>query len=213
MKPDKECEICGTLSKWSICRSCKREQQWTDNHLPKFREKLLPPRIVRDLTKLNIQIPKEEVKAIAEDKKGFFLYGSVGTGKTLYACALLLETIKYCMAQHMGVPSTLFVPSSKLLEQIRKSFENPELSGTLDEYCAFNLLILDDFGMEKMTAWTFQTLDYIINERYEYLRPTIITSNFDLNILKERFSDRLSSRIYEMCEQKHFNGKNYRVGD
>ena len=188
----------------------KWNEKW-DRDLPELMKSIFPPRICRDLPKLTIEIHPKEIQHIIDSKEGFFLFGISGGGKTLYASALLLEVIKYSRMNKLGNPSSIFVQSLDLMEQIKSTFQDNERSeNILKTHSEANLLILDDVGAEKVTDWVLQTLGYIINTRYEYLRPTIITSNFNLNELQECLDTRIVSRIYEMCKQKRFT-KNYRL--
>lgn len=186
------------------------DDRW-EKKLPELMNTLFPPRVVRELNRVVIQIPEKEVKSIVENQQGFYLDGPTGVGKTLYASALLLATIKYYKKNLKINPSTAFISVTELLEQIKRTFQETEPNDVIDEYCNVSLLLLDDLGVSKVSEWVLQTMDYIINSRYENLKPTIITSNFNLDHLVERFNERLASRIYEMCTQKHFKEKNYRI--
>jgi DNA replication protein DnaC len=85
-------------------------------------------------------------------------------------------------------------------------------SDVLRKYEEADILILDEIGTEKPSDWVFQMLYLLINYRYEYLKQTIIVSNFGLAELQERLNDdRIPSRIEEMCVSKSFEGRDYRV--
>ena len=71
----------------------------------------------------------------------------------------------------------------------------------MDRYATVQHLVLDDLGAEKSSDWATQILYLIINERYENMRPIIITSNLTIKALGTKMGDdRLSSRINGMCE-------------
>jgi len=181
--------------------------------LPELIKQIFPPRICKELKNLIIEVDPVDIQAIVEGKKGFFIFGETGTGKTLYASALLLESIYYYRHNQLGNPSALFVTSLDLLERIKRSFSDKgeERQDPIPMYSEADLLIIDDIGIEKVSEWVSQTLNYIINSRYEYLKPTIITSNFNLQQLQDHLGSRTISRIHEMTTGKHFNGKNYRL--
>ena len=42
-----------------------------------------------------------------------------------------------------------------------------------------DLLVLDDLGAEKTSEWVEETMNLIVNTRYNERRPTIFTSNYD----------------------------------
>jgi DNA replication protein DnaC len=80
------------------------------------------------------------------------------------------------------------------------------------------LLVLDDFGAEKPSEWVEETMNLIVNTRYNERRPTIFTSNYDdvpdeagdPQSLKARVGFRIHSRLHEMCEFLEYDGADYR---
>jgi DNA replication protein DnaC len=92
---------------------------------------------------------------------------------------------------------------------------NPEAT-TRDEtiitaHCTCDYLILDDLGAEKTTDFTRSILYQIIDYRYNYEKPTIITSNLDVKQIAERFDDRIASRIISLCPVITLENKDYRM--
>ena len=73
-----------------------------------------------------------------------------------------------------------------------------------------DLLVLDDAGAEKWTEWTEPTLYTIIDERYSYCKPLIITTNSTLDELEKKIGDRAMDRVLEMCEIVENTGESYR---
>jgi hypothetical protein len=85
-----------------------------------------------------------------------------------------------------------------------------------------DLLVLDDLGSEKTSEWVEETMNLIVNTRYNERRQTIFTSNYldtpdeavderekDFT-LKERIGFRIHSRLHEMCEFLEYDGADYR---
>jgi DNA replication protein DnaC len=78
------------------------------------------------------------------------------------------------------------------------------------------LLVLDDLGAERLTDWVEETMNVIVNARYNAKRPTLFTSNYedadreDMNSLFVRVGFRLHSRLSEMCEFLEYEGPDYR---
>ena len=54
--------------------------------------------------------------------------------------------------------------------------------------------------MEKITDFSYELIYKIIDNRYRNLKPIITTSNLNDNEIKEKLSERIVSRIYEMCK-------------
>jgi DNA replication protein DnaC len=83
-----------------------------------------------------------------------------------------------------------------------------------------DLLVLDDLGSEKTSEWVEETMNLIVNTRYNERRHTIFTSNFDDTpdgdgdgqdfSLKERIGFRIHSRLHEMCDFLEFDGADFR---
>jgi len=57
------------------------------------------------------------------------------------------------------------------------------------------LLIIDDLGTELNNSFVSSQLFYCINERLLRNRSTIISTNLSLAMLRDSYSDRISSRI------------------
>lgn len=116
--------------------------------------------------------------------KGLYLEGSCGTGKTHLAIAIALAII------NTGVP-VICKTSIDILGDIKRCYErNSEVTEeeVLEAYKTVDLLIIDDLGKEQVTEWSVPVLYSILNERYEALLPTIITTNYNTTALAEKLS-------------------------
>ena len=58
-----------------------------------------------------------------------------------------------------------------------------------------DLLIIDDLGTEMTNQFTVATLYNLINTRMNLGKPTIINTNLNQNDLRQRYTDRIASRI------------------
>ena len=148
-------------------------------------------------------------ETIKETRRGMYIYGDVGTGKT---------HIAYAMKNRWDNPEAgrwaQFWNTTELLREIRKDFDrNPyEKSHADSEIMRFGgLLFLDDVGSEKISDWVAETFYTIINRRYMDMLSTIITSNLPVAALADRIGDRTASRIVEMCEVVELVGSDRRI--
>ncbi|MFN3599359.1 MAG: ATP-binding protein [Aquificaceae bacterium] len=69
------------------------------------------------------------------------------------------------------------------------------------------LLVLDDLGSERLSDWRIEVLSHIVSYRYNFLKSTIITTNYNLKkqeeeevakALEERLSPAIVGKIYQM---------------
>jgi DNA replication protein DnaC len=89
-----------------------------------------------------------------------------------------------------------------LLIQIKEGFDQDYSVKNPDpkEQCMTkDLVLLDDVGSERPTEWAVSELGDIINSRYDSDLPTIITTNTPIDKLKDYLSERIASRLAEMC--------------
>jgi DNA replication protein DnaC len=144
---------------------------------------------------------------VRDPDHSLFIYGKYGTGKTHLAVAITRELL-------LQGRKVMFTSVPRLLFEIRKAFQE-ETRDTealcVEKYSSVEFLVLDDFGVEKTTAWARQTLDYIIYERDNNQRPMVITSNLSLDEIAEKIDGRISSRLAGMGRIIHFNGPDYRL--
>ena len=149
-------------------------------------------------------------------EKGLLLIGPSGIGKTHLAVASLKELLR---RGHGG----LFCDYRELLKEIQASY-NPASESTemaiLEPIRNVEVLVLDDLGASKPSAWVLDIIGLVLNARYNERRTTILTTNyFDEapnpepvprlpggqrvavreDALGDRIGARMRSRLYEMC--------------
>ena len=115
----------------------------------------------------------------------------------------------------------LFYDTRDLLRVIRGTYNASTNTTELDvlrPVMTADLLVLDDLGAEKTSEWVEETMNLIVNTRYNERRPTLFTSNYedipddtDPNSLLFRIGHRMRSRLHEMCEFVTLDGADYRM--
>ncbi|MGW2657381.1 ATP-binding protein [Streptomyces sp. NPDC001478] len=66
------------------------------------------------------------------------------------------------------------------------------------------LLIIDDLGAAKASEWTEELTYRLINRRYNYELPTLITTNLRISDLRAHLGDRVASRLAQMTTRVEF---------
>lgn len=131
----------------------------------------------------------EEMKA---NNIGVLFYGSVGTGKSFLASCIgngLLE-------RRVPVAATNF---PRLLNLLQGTYEKQAL---LDRLSIYKLLIVDDLGVERDSAYAEEQIFNIIDARSNSELPVIVTTNLTLEELEHPTSmqyARIYDRVLEMC--------------
>ncbi len=181
-----------------------RAKQWDQRYF-KNTIKEFPLRVQKDLQ----SIPFPELGEI----ESTYFWGKIGSGKTIHAVFMMLTERKNNFL-YKTVGKSIFITIPELLLEFKSSYDDKKITEKelVEKYSGVDLLVLDDFGVEKTTDWSFQLLYIIINRRYEGMKKTIFTSNLSLKELSEKLGDdRIPSRIQQMCKIVKSKNINYRV--
>jgi len=149
--------------------------------------------------------------------RGLFLEGQPGVGKTHLAVAVLRQVMATRGAHG------LYYDTRDLLRVIRSTYD-PVVRTTelevLRPVMTAELLVLDDLGAEKTSEWVEETLNLIVNTRYNERRVTVFTSNYeakpeetDPDSLLCRVGFRMYSRLHEMCDFLQLDALDFRYED
>lgn len=121
-------------------------------------------------------------------KNIIFLSGQVGTGKTYLTRAMANELIE----QGKIVKLVTAFQMSRDFKEYRSTYNET----ILDKYLSCEFLFIDDLGTEVIYKnSTIEFLYQVLNERQMRKLCTIITSNLDLAEIRDRYDERIFSRI------------------
>lgn len=163
--------------------------------------------------------PKENTEAYAvvkeyshnlkenlESGKGLILRGPAGTGKTSIAVSLLKEAMrlgKGCMMISMPNLLDAMLTLSKGDNVAYLSFEQKLRN--------IPLLLLDDFGAEySKSEWVASKVESVIIDRYNRMKPIILTTNYSATWTAENYSQRIYDRLRGEYKEAIFNGASHR---
>lgn len=134
----------------------------------------------------------ENFQDMKEQGKGLYLYSTIkGSGKTRCVCGIANDIIR----KHTILVK--FSTSLQILQEIRSTWEKGGESELIRDLINTPVLIIDDFGTEKVRDWVTEKFYQIINERYLAKALTIFTSNMCIKDLD--YDERIISRVKEMC--------------
>lgn len=156
-------------------------------------------KIIRTACKV-IKYYLDHFKEMQESGMGIYLYSRTkGSGKTHIAVGIANELLK----EH----SVKFATSTRILNEIKATWtskrdEDYSESKLLASLIDIEILIIDDFGTEKIADWINDKFYHIINERYINKKVTIFTSNEALENLA--YDKRITSRVQERTYQIAF---------
>lgn len=201
-----KCIICGNdvfSKEVGVCSDrCLNAHKAKDNPV-KAALTVLPPFYARESEFSVLDNGKQKIvkEMLSGRWTGFFLYGTVGTGKSCAAAAIAKEYLPNTATT--GGYSVVWISAADMLEEIKQDWSS-------QKYKTCKLLILDDFGTGKtMTEWALGEFFKIIEHRIANDKKTIITSNLEPKELNS-YEPRIVSRILGFTQMK-FTGNDRRV--
>lgn len=121
------------------------------------------------------------------------LSGSVGTGKTLIAGALVASIIEHGKRSKIRTVSTII---RKLKSSWRRDCDYTE-QDIIDDYVNLDLLVIDEIGVQFGSDTEKMFIFEIIDGRYNKMKPTILISNLDVEGIKSLIGERCIDRLRE----------------
>ncbi|OPL12133.1 MAG: hypothetical protein AVO38_03635 [delta proteobacterium ML8_D] len=199
-----------------ICRQCGKLNHIRQNIEKCMQNAGVPPKY-QNCTFENFHLTEENypgmikcknyVRDHSSDRQGLYIFGACGTGKTHLASAVAREII-------LTGRQVVFTCVPRLCLEIRKAFDKDSKiteQSAVSAFISCEYLVLDDLGVEKPTEWVKKTLSYIIYERDNMFKPTIITSNLSLDDIASHIDRRTASRIAGMSRVIRLQGPDWRL--
>lgn len=140
--------------------------------------------------------------------RNLYLYGGTGLGKTF-----LSGCIAKAVAQ--GGHWTVYATAGELLSRYEDVKFNRDEDGRCQEdvrrYENCDLLVLDDLGSEMTTPFVQSALYQLLNQRMLSGKHTVISSNLDMDMVRQRYVPQVASRLEGEFQEVPFVGRDIRL--
>lgn len=127
-----------------------------------------------------------------KDGKGLLFLGTVGTGKTFYACCIANAVID-------AGYSAIVTNFAEIANDLQATFDK---GGVHKRLLRTDLIVLDDLAAERDTSFMQEIVFQVIEERNAAGKPMILTSNLSPQEFlhpAELSRSRVFSRVAEVC--------------
>lgn len=143
-----------------------------------------------------------------EETTGLIMIGNPGTGKNHLASAIITEAVK-----HHG-KTALFTETLKVIRAIKESWrrEGQVESEVLKSFIEPDILAIDEIGVQFGSDTERMYLTEIINDRYNYKKPTILIGNVRIEELSGIIGERPLDRFREGGKVIIFDWESHRKG-
>lgn len=139
-----------------------------------------------------VQISHAMIEAFPTHKDNLLFTGTVGCGKSFLSGCIAKELMDRGF-------SVVYFSAAQLFDIL---YQNGLYNEQEDLY-NYELVIVDDLGSEITNSVVTAALFSFLNERLLRQRATIISTNLGLSEIKERYSERIASRViqnYKICK-------------
>lgn len=147
----------------------------------------------------------EHWRSMREKGTGLLMWGGIGSGKT-FAAACIAHAVT-----EQGYP-VLMTNFGRILNSLSGMFSEDK-NHYLASLNEFDLLIIDDLGIERSSGYAMEQVYHVVDNRYLSGLPFIITTNLTLDEMKAPMDlahARIYDRILERCMPVCFTAANFR---
>lgn len=155
-----------------------------------------------------VDFSRKFVQNFNQDYHNLFFYGTVGTGKSFLSGCIANELLRQ---GH----SVIYFSASGLFDTLARFCFDTKLKEEQHDFCediySCDLLIIDDLGTEVTNNFVSSQLFVCLNERHLRRKAVIISTNLTLEEFRDRYSDRIFSRITSSFTLRKLTGPDIRI--
>ncbi|MDE6796576.1 MAG: ATP-binding protein [Ruminococcus sp.] len=157
-----------------------------------------------NIMKRILEYTQDYAENFRNDAHSILMYGKTGLGKTHLSLAIAGSVIE------KGY-SVIYDSVINILSKIEEEhFSYGHKRDMLNLVINTDLLIIDDLGTENKSNFYNSTVYNIINTRLNYNKPVIISTNLDIDEIREFYDERITSRITTQYMVFKFSGTDIR---
>ena len=162
----------------------------------------------------NMERALEKAKSFAvnfgeEKARNLLFMGTTGLGKTHLSSAIAKTVIDRGYDVVYETANNIF--NDFEYERFGRGYQAQGSESRTARYFDCELLIIDDLGAELTNQFTISVLYNLINTRLNNSAPMIINTNLLVKEMRERYNDRVTSRLYGEFESYMFFGEDMRI--
>ncbi len=159
--------------------------------------------------KVNVMHSYQRLREFAESfddtsSVSWLLFGATGLGKTHLSTAVAKVVIE------RGYNVVYESAQGMIADFEAVKFGRDYESRREERYFDCDLLIIDDLGIEIANQFTASCIYNVITTRINNKRPTIINTNLTQTEMRERYADRITSRLFGEFRPLPFTGRDVR---
>lgn len=159
--------------------------------------------------KNNVEMLKKYAEGFKSSSENLLFMGGTGLGKTHLSTAIARVVIE--QGYDVVYDTAQNILGDFEYERFGRGYNTDADERRTDKYFDCDLLIVDDLGTELTNSFTVSSLYNLINTRINMGKPMIINTNLLVKELRERYEDRIASRLMGEFALIMFTGKDIRL--
>ena len=158
------------------------------------------------------KVLQSAVNWLKAGKRGLLLYGNCGTGKSK-----LMQALFHLLAYYYNraeIAKRIYKASVIAKGEHEGSVEKIYRCLSDEKFDTWRYLGIDDLGTEPVIVkkWGTETSPIIdiLCERYDAMKVTVLSTNLNMENIREAYGERIFDRICEMYDRISFNFQSFR---